>query len=160
MASVVCAYQIKSVHEVVEHGSEQIKLACCSLHSGEVCWVTHDSLSNCRADLQCSPHVPIQLPVGLERENAQTVVDVIHPYPVSVEAMFQRLCRIEALLRNTRPVVTTYDTPEQSAEPSPVPSCESETPANSHANASTVNDFDDILRDIMGDDFGGLECMI
>jgi hypothetical protein len=206
VTSSVCSYQVKAVHEVVEHehASQKTNLACCSLHSGEVCWVTYDSLLLCRADLRSSPRVPIQLPVGLEREHVHTVVDMVHPYPPNVEAVFQRLCRIEALLRNTQPNVTnletsaqydepsaasysnasnetlaqsvaacsvaSHETPEQSSAPFPVsyrqtPEQSSapfsvashETPGNSHPDANTASDFDALLRDIMGDDFGDLD---
>lgn len=163
MASVVCAYQIKSVHEVAEHGSENTKLACCSLYSGEACWVTCDSLWNCRADLLNSHRVKIQqLPFGLDKEHAQTVVEIAHPYPAHVEAMFKTVCRIEALLRNAHQVVTHQETPEQSSNT--LPSVTSfDTPvtlcpdANAASDLDEASDFDALLRDVMCDDFGGLD---
>ena len=157
MASVVCAYQIKSVHEVAEHGSENTKLACCSLHSGEVCWVTYDSLWNCRADLRHTTRLPIppsELPFGLDKQHAHAVVDIAHPYPANVEAMFQRVCRIEALLRNTQPAVATTETTERSTALSPVTSLDAPI---TESNVDAASDFDALLRDVMCDDFDGLD---
>jgi hypothetical protein len=152
MMSFVCAYQIKTIHDVAEHGPEKANLTCCSLHSGEVCWVTSDSLLNCRPDLQWSCRVPIQLPIGLDREHAQSVVEIAHPYPVNSDAMFKRMCRIEALLRTALSAATRQE-PVQSSIAS------YETPGNSQQDVDKTSDFDSLLREMMGDDYGVLEDM-
>ena len=175
MVSVVCAYQIKTIHDVAEHGLEKANLTCCSLHSGEVCWVTSDSLLNCRPDLQWSSRVPIRLPIGLDGEHAQTVVEIAHPYPVNSDAMFQRMCRIEALLRTALSAGThqgphvhsnahLYEALAQSAVTPQETSVQSsiasyETPGNSPQDVDKTSDFDSLLREMMGDDYGVLEDM-
>jgi hypothetical protein len=169
MASVVCAYQIKSVHEVVEHGEGNTQLALCSLHSGEVCWVTYDSLLHWRAELRWSHRAPRQpptppLPFGLDRDHAQTVVDIVHPFPTNVDAIFQRVCRIEALIRRTPP---DADGREMQGPSTPVATIPSHGPAREScpdARATggadeDASDFDALLRDVMmGDDLGGFDA--
>jgi hypothetical protein len=161
MASVVCAYQIKSVHEVVEHGAGNTQLACCSLHSGEVCWVTYDSLLHWRADLRWSHRAPIpHLPFGLDRDRAQTVVDIVHPFPTNMDAIFQRVCSIEALIRRTLPDGREMQGPSTSDAtiPSHGPAGESCPDARATGDAGEdTSDFDALLRDVMmDDDLGGL----
>jgi hypothetical protein len=116
--------------------------------------------------------VPIQLPIGLDGEHAQTVVEIAHPYPVNSDAMFQRMCRIEALLRTALSAATRQEhvhsnahlyealaqsavTPQETSVQSSIASYE--TPGNSPQDIDKTSDFDSLLREMMGDDYGGLE---
>jgi hypothetical protein len=98
--AVVCAYQIQSAPFVT---ADEPRWAWCVLHSGERCWVTHESLVHHRADLaeasRVGMHASDGSPPPPRSGVAMTVVDVAHPYPVQWEPMFQRLGHIEAMLR-------------------------------------------------------------
>ena len=84
------------------------------------------------------------------------MVDIAHPYPANVEAMFQRVCHIEALLRNSHPAVATTETTERSTALSPVTSFDAPV-TEGNADMAITSDLDDLLRDVMCDDFDGLD---
>jgi hypothetical protein len=78
--------------------------------------------------------------------------------------MFQRMCRIEALLRTALSAATRQEALAQSAVTPQETSVQSsiasyETPGNSPQDIDKTSDFDSLLREMMGDDYGGLEDM-
>lgn len=113
-----------------------------------------------------SHRAPIpHLPFGIDRDHAQTVVDIVHPFPTNVDAIFQRVCSIEALIRRTLPDVDGREMQGPSTSDAAIPShgpagelCP-DARATGDADEDT-RDFDALLRGVMmGDDLGGFDAV-
>ncbi len=148
--SVVCAYLLQSVETFADDGCLTAPVrAHCTLHSGERCWVTYDSLIRHRADLVATacpplgtaPTTSVADGTGSVPVVVLTVVDVVHPYPAHLETLVQRLAHIEGMLRRTvEPTMATPSTWRWEER------CE--TQGDDHPPV----DLDELLRDVLAND--------